>query len=96
MYFLSIFRSIEEARQASENLASGGSGYIFSGSLDSEFVLLNQSMIASAQEVNRYRAQLEGYAGVMARMDDQHPIRLGLYFPLLRGWREWSPACAPS
>jgi len=20
---------------------------------------------------------------------DERPIRLGLYFPLLRGWREW-------
>ena len=37
----------------------------------------------------RYREQLEKYAGVMSALDDR-PIRLGLYFPLLRGWREWA------
>ena len=37
----------------------------------------------------RYRAQLEKYAAVMAALE-QRPIRLGLYFPLLRGWREWA------
>ncbi|MCY4339126.1 MAG: UvrD-helicase domain-containing protein, partial [Gammaproteobacteria bacterium] len=37
----------------------------------------------------RYRAQLEKYAAVLAALD-QRPIRLGLYFPLLRGWREWA------
>ncbi len=36
----------------------------------------------------RYRAQLEKYAAVMAALEHR-PIRLGLYFPLLRGWREW-------
>ena len=36
----------------------------------------------------RYREQLEKYAAVMSTLDDR-PIRLGLYFPLLRGWREW-------
>ncbi len=36
----------------------------------------------------RYRAQLESYAGVM-RSVDSRPIRLGLYFPMLQGWREW-------
>ena len=36
----------------------------------------------------RYRKQLEKYAGIMSSLDDR-PIRLGLYFPLLRGWREW-------
>ena len=36
----------------------------------------------------RYRAQLEGYARVMQTMDAR-PITLGLYFPLLQGWREW-------
>jgi hypothetical protein len=35
------------------------------------------------QEVLRYSKQLERYQAVDARM------RLGLYFPLLRGWREW-------
>jgi hypothetical protein len=38
---------------------------------------------------NRYRAQLERYAQVLGKLDPC-PIRLGLYFPLLGGWREWS------
>jgi ATP-dependent exoDNAse (exonuclease V) beta subunit len=37
----------------------------------------------------RYRAQLEEYARAM-RTVDARPVRLGLYFPLLRGWREWA------
>ena len=36
----------------------------------------------------RYRGQLEKYATIMSALDAR-PIRLGLYFPLLRGWREW-------
>ena len=59
LYFTSIYRSIEEARTASEELASGGAGYAFSGSLDKEFIQLNQSMIAAAEEVNRYRTEME-------------------------------------
>jgi ATP-dependent helicase/nuclease subunit A len=43
------------------------------------------------REQERYRAQLEGYAQVMRGIDSR-PIRLGLYFPLLPGWREWSTA----
>ncbi|HXX84153.1 MAG TPA: UvrD-helicase domain-containing protein [Casimicrobiaceae bacterium] len=39
-------------------------------------------------ERERYRDQLEKYARAMRGMDER-PIRLGLYFPLLRGWREW-------
>src|SRR4051812_47843779 len=35
------------------------------------------------QEVLRYSKQLERYQAVDAA------VRLGLYFPLLRGWREW-------
>ena len=41
------------------------------------------------RERERYRAQLERYARLMRGMDD-HPVRLGLYFPLLGGWREWA------
>ncbi len=37
---------------------------------------------------DRYREQLEKYADIMSALDDR-PMRLGLYFPLLRGWREW-------
>jgi len=40
-------------------------------------------------EMNRYRGQLERYARFMIRLD-QRPVRLGLYFPLLSGWREWA------
>jgi ATP-dependent helicase/nuclease subunit A len=36
----------------------------------------------------RYRAQLERYARLLSHLD-RRPIRLGLYFPLLHGWREW-------
>jgi ATP-dependent exoDNAse (exonuclease V) beta subunit len=39
------------------------------------------------QERERYRGQLETYATLMRGLDPR-PIRLGLYFPLLRGWRE--------
>ena len=39
-------------------------------------------------EQARYRAQLETYARLIRSMDPR-PIRLGLYFPMLRGWREW-------
>ena len=40
------------------------------------------------REQERYRAQLNRYAVMMSRTDTR-PIRLGLYFPLLKGWREW-------
>ncbi len=40
------------------------------------------------READRYRAQLERYARLVAALD-LRPIRLGLYYPLLRGWREW-------
>jgi ATP-dependent helicase/nuclease subunit A len=39
-------------------------------------------------EVERYRAQLERYASLL-RLLGPEPVRLGLYFPLLQGWREW-------
>jgi ATP-dependent helicase/nuclease subunit A len=40
------------------------------------------------EEQRRYRAQLDNYATLLARME-KGPIWLGLYFPLLDGWREW-------
>ena len=40
------------------------------------------------REVERYREQLERYAHFVAELDPR-PIRLALYHPLLRGWREW-------
>lgn len=36
----------------------------------------------------RYRSQLEQYAALMREID-LRPIKLGLYFPLMSGWREW-------
>ena len=39
-------------------------------------------------QVDRYREQLEKYASLVQAMDDR-PVKLGLYFPLLKGWREW-------
>ena len=38
------------------------------------------------QEKERYRAQLERYA---AALSGTRGVNLGLYFPLLAGWREW-------
>ena len=40
-------------------------------------------------EKSRYREQLERYAQLLFQQDDR-PIRLALYFPLLGGWREWA------
>ncbi len=39
-------------------------------------------------EVIRYRAQMERYAAIFRSLEER-PIRLGLYFPLLSGWRSW-------
>jgi ATP-dependent exoDNAse (exonuclease V) beta subunit len=41
------------------------------------------------QEAERYRPQLERY-GLLARRLGPEPVRLGLYFPLMRAWREWA------
>jgi ATP-dependent helicase/nuclease subunit A len=41
-------------------------------------------------EVERYRPQLQRYA-VLARLLGPEPVRVGLYFPLMRAWREWEP-----
>ncbi|PSJ16972.1 UvrD-helicase domain-containing protein [Nitrosomonas supralitoralis] len=40
------------------------------------------------REQVRYRDQLNNYAKLMRQIDSR-PIRLGIYFPLLNGWREW-------
>jgi len=40
------------------------------------------------REVERYRPQMDRYA-VLARRLGAEPVRLGLYFPLMRAWREW-------
>ncbi len=41
------------------------------------------------EEQRRYRDQLERYARFLAPTG---AVKLGLYFPLLDGWREWQPA----
>ncbi|MCH8262738.1 MAG: UvrD-helicase domain-containing protein [Proteobacteria bacterium] len=40
------------------------------------------------QQQERYKEQLEKYGALMELHDDR-PMKLGLYFPLLQGWREW-------
>ena len=43
-------------------------------------------------EVSRYRQQLDTYAALLHQYQVagcQSPIRLGLYFPMFAGWREW-------
>jgi hypothetical protein len=40
------------------------------------------------REKSRYQPQMETYARLLA--GETRPIRLGLYFPLLSGWRAWT------
>ena len=43
-------------------------------------------------EQSRYRAQLDVYAAILNALHGEsqpREIRLGLYFPMLKGWREW-------
>jgi len=42
------------------------------------------------REVERYRLQLARYARLLRAFGPQ-PVRCGLYFPLLAGWREFEP-----
>lgn len=44
-------------------------------------------------EQKRYAGQLNRYADIISRMDGR-PIRVGLYFPLHKAWREWQPPLA--
>jgi len=41
------------------------------------------------EQQRRYSDQMERYAKILAALGN--PVRLGLYFPLLDEWREWSP-----
>ncbi len=43
-----------------------------------------------ANERNRYRQQLDRYATLMRHYSD-HPVRVGLYFPLLGQFEHWDP-----
>lgn len=47
------------------------------------------------REQARYVDQLNGYADIMRSME-QRPTRVGLYFPMLKGWREWEPPATVS
>jgi ATP-dependent helicase/nuclease subunit A len=40
------------------------------------------------REVERYSSQLQRYARFAKKLGPE-PVRLGLYFPLMRAWREW-------
>jgi ATP-dependent helicase/nuclease subunit A len=40
------------------------------------------------REVERYTPQLQRYARFAQKLGPE-PVRLGLYFPLMRAWREW-------
>ncbi|HEX6879258.1 MAG TPA: 3'-5' exonuclease, partial [Terriglobales bacterium] len=40
-------------------------------------------------EVVRYRDKLALYARIMRTLDPTSPIKIGLYYPLMNGWREW-------
>ena len=42
------------------------------------------------REQLRYKEQMDRYAFLMRAMSGR-AVRLGLYYPLLRGWREWEP-----
>ena len=39
-------------------------------------------------EQDRYRNQLQRY-GALMRLQDDKPIQLGLYFPMMQAWRTW-------
>lgn len=49
---------------------------------------MNQEVFLD-REKERYREQLEKYAKLMKGLGETN-IKLGLYFPLLQGWREWN------
>ena len=40
------------------------------------------------REMLRYSGQMERYAAIFKQLDDKQ-IKLGLYFPLMSGWRSW-------
>ncbi|MCF7821585.1 MAG: PD-(D/E)XK nuclease family protein, partial [Mariprofundaceae bacterium] len=39
-------------------------------------------------EQQRHSRQLEGYRELLQKMDPKRPVRMGLYFPVVDGWRE--------
>ena len=43
------------------------------------------------REQTRYQPQLERYARIVSQIHPE-PVMLGLYFPLVQGWRSWQPS----
>ena len=44
------------------------------------------------EQQRRYSDQMQRYASILAALGN--PVKVGLYFPLLDEWREWTPATA--
>jgi ATP-dependent exoDNAse (exonuclease V) beta subunit len=42
----------------------------------------------------RYQEKMERYAEIFRAFDPTLPVKLGLYFPLMNGWREWVPGAS--
>ena len=40
-------------------------------------------------EVVRYKEKMDRYAQLFRALDPHTPIKIGLYYPLMNGWREW-------
>jgi ATP-dependent exoDNAse (exonuclease V) beta subunit len=40
-------------------------------------------------EVVRYREKMGQYAAMLRALDPNTPIKIGLYYPLMNGWKEW-------
>jgi ATP-dependent exoDNAse (exonuclease V) beta subunit len=40
-------------------------------------------------EKTRYKEKMDRYAEIFRAFDPTLPVKLGLYFPLMNGWREW-------
>jgi ATP-dependent exoDNAse (exonuclease V) beta subunit len=71
-------------------------GDIYSRKLDRSFVVDGIRWIVDYKtggEQDLYQLQLDQYAELVSRLDHR-PIRLGLYFPLNDGWREWDATTA--
>jgi len=41
------------------------------------------------ERVVRYKEKMDRYAQLFRALDPHTPIKIGLYYPLMNGWREW-------
>lgn len=58
--------------------------------IDYKTIAATENIIEQIErETKNYRSQLEQYAKIMRLQDPDRVIRLGLYFPLQKAWREW-------